>query len=60
MELLQEQKYEITQETNKLELLTLNYEELLRKELKLEAIAKTIAERDRELIIREERIDEKL
>ena len=41
-------------------MLTIRYEELLRKELKLEAVAKTIAEREHEIIVREERIDEKL
>jgi hypothetical protein len=48
------------QETKQLELLTIRYEELLRKELKLEAVAKTIAEREHEIIMREERIDDKL
>ena len=48
------------QETKQLELLTIRYEELLRKELKLEAVAKTIAEREHDIILREERIDDKL
>jgi hypothetical protein len=33
---------------------------MLCKELKMEALAQAIAERERELILREERIDEKL
>jgi hypothetical protein len=48
------------QETKQLEFLTIRYEDLLRKELKLEAVAKTIAEREHEIIMREERIDDKL
>lgn len=57
LECLQYQKQEIVEETKKLELLTLNYEDLLRKELKLEAVAGTIAQKERDLTLREERID---
>ena len=60
LDLLTEQKIEIQSETKKLELLTFDYDQVLRKELKLEGIARTVAERERVLIVRENKIDQKI